>query len=140
MAYSYATEADWQAAHEGEPVPTNLDRYLRHASAIMLAATKGAVYAVGHDGFPIFTLHRHAFRDAVLAQVDAWHALNIDPTKGAAGLGTVSKRVSFGSASYGGESRKGQDEDRARTLSEPVPLAMEELRAAGLLNKTVIAR
>ena len=112
----YATEDDL-TEWTGDPVDLAAP-LLRAASSLVETCTVTALYAVDDEGYPSDPIIRAAFRDATLAQAEAWHALGLDPRKGAAG---VSGEATVTGKSLGGAS-----------LSYAVPARSTDDRVAAL--------
>jgi len=74
---AYATLAEL-AAHTNAAPESDDDRLLQRASDLLDAFLIGAVYAVDDNGLPTDAAAIAAFRDAVCAQVEWWHATGDD--------------------------------------------------------------
>lgn len=132
----YATEQDLT---EWPVTPTGHEQAaLRAASALVEDATLTAIYDVDADGMPTDPDVRAAFRDATLAQVEAWAALGIDPRKGAAGAtaaGVVTGK-SIGGASITRTAHARAGDDRAAAVSTLTGQAATILR--GVLPRSAV--
>lgn len=67
-------------AWTGEPAPDNAVQLIRRASTMVGVATRMARYEVTPAGMPADDDQAEAMRDAVCAQVNAWHIAGVDPT------------------------------------------------------------
>lgn len=70
-----------------------------YASHLVYEATKTSVYPVDGNGMPVETKTREAFKQAVLAQLDAWETNSIDPFA-VLKPGTTAVSKSLGPASF----------------------------------------
>lgn len=81
----YATSEDL-SEWTGAAAPAAVERLLRQASRLVRRATLTAVYETNPaTDLPVEPDVLDAFRDATCAQVEAWVALDIDPSAGPAG-------------------------------------------------------
>ena len=99
----YATPADYAAWADDGPAAADLQRFLRSASRLVGRATRAAVYDVDAAGKPVAgTDAADALRDATCAQVEAWHAMQVDPLLGRVGgkAQAVSKSINGASVQY----------------------------------------
>lgn len=66
-------------AWTGEPAPDNAVQLIRRASTMVGVTTRAARYEVTPAGLPSDEDQSDAMRDAVCAQVNAWHVAGVDP-------------------------------------------------------------
>lgn len=127
---------DELAAEPWQVTAGNAAALLRMASRMVDAATVTAVYAVDGTGRATDTRVGDALRDATCAQAAAWHALGIDPAKGAAGAPTAtpvaSKAIGSASISYDRSGAQIAAQARADAAGSLAPEAWHILAAAGL--------
>lgn len=103
----------------GKDPPEQAGVWLLLASRVIEHATLTAIYSTDTDGLPTDAGLRELFRAATVAQVAYWQSLDIDPTRGEAGL-TDEVRVStksIGSASVSYDFRGMQDNVAARVAA-----------------------
>jgi hypothetical protein len=92
-----------------------------------------ARYATDDAGLPTDLATRQAFRDATTAQAQYWADLNIDPSKGAAGVTPLAASKSIGGASINYSVYAATAEARAGSAGTLGPDAFYILESAGLL-------
>ncbi len=109
---------------------------LRSASLLVENATRLATYDVDTNGLPTEPKIIEAFKLATLQQIATWYFSNIDPDKGGVGQTAQisSQSVDGGSVSYSGAVSAQELGYAATSLTD---LAVEYLRSAGLLNRSV---
>lgn len=88
-------------AGSSEPVPADATLLLRKASALVLDATKAAVYRTTPDGYPVAPAYLDTLTSATYTQAEAWSRAGITP--GTTLVEASSKRV-VASKSLGGAS------------------------------------
>lgn len=77
LVYAMPTDVEkWM----GEPAPEGVVPLIRRASTMVGVATRMARYDVTPAGGPADTDVADAMRDAVCAQVAAWHTAGVDPS------------------------------------------------------------
>ncbi len=129
-----ATPADL-AAWTGTAVPSNAVPLMRSCSAMVLAATKLAIYATDTStGLPSDLTILKCMNDATCIQAAAWIALGIDPLAGGVDLGGVKKSKKIGSASFEIAGAEQTAAARANAVKELVPDAIKKLRQQNLIS------
>lgn len=125
MPLVYATPADLDQ-HQVDLDDPDATLYIRAASGLVRRVTRSCRYDVTPAGAPAREDVAEAFRDAVVAQVLTWVHLGVNPTHGTAGVqdgGKQSQSLLGGSVTYA--VRAGAADDKARTVTELVPAALD---------------
>jgi hypothetical protein len=133
----YATQADiWS-----ENAPADAAELTTHANALVGYKTRLARYHTDADGYPVSTVIRAVFKDAVAAQAQFWAANGLRPHDGELNLlsqrSVASKKIGSGAIEYEEASitEKLADRDaKVRALTELCTTAYYILNNVGLLN------
>lgn len=133
---TYATAADVET-WTGNPPPADVLPLIRSASLLVERACRNDVYSVTPAGFPDEDDVLEAMRDAVCAQVEAWHAAEVDPIAGPAGVEAEVSSTSIGSASVGMANSGAVDDARRQASESLATAALLILRNAGLASAAV---
>lgn len=129
----YAEASEYVGAYPGDPVPSNIDTLLRHASRLVRAATRCAIYDAATDGRPTDGAVSQAFTDATVAQASYWARLGLDPSLGLAGSeASVVGASRIGSAAIDYVDATARATARADALTQLCPDALWCLESAGL--------
>ena len=124
LLYATAGDSDLNSVDLDAPV---LTQRIRYASALVRQATRTAYYDTTATGAPRDEDVAEGFRQAVVAQVVAWHILDVDPAAGPAQVTGTKQSQSMLSASFTMAVRAGADQDKADTTTTLVPAARAAL-------------
>lgn len=126
------------AAWTGATEPTNAVPLLRSATAMVLAATKGAYYAVDPlTGLATDPAVAKVLTDATCIQAAAWAALKIDPLTGGVAVSTVVSQKAIGSARLTYADADAAAAAKTKAVTELVPEAVAKLSQNNLLPTNV---
>lgn len=129
MGRTYATEAEFTAWLNPDPVPAGAARLLRDASEDVDEMLLTACYRVDEDDMPVDDPVKEALRDATCAQ-----ALHRSEHGDDVEIATSGEAVSLGPLSFGGTSKGG---NASGSVPQRSPRALRILRNAGLIPGTV---
>lgn len=123
------------AAWTGQPVPDNAVVLLRECSALVLKATKLAIYATDTaTGLATDPNILNCMRDAACIQAAAWIQLGIDPLTGGVQVSAVKASKGIGSARIQYADATQVAAARQAATVSLVPAAMEKLRTQNLIS------
>ena len=134
MPLVYAAPADLPADVAGRP---DAARLIEHASRLVRQVTRNDHYPVTPAGAPdpdaLEGNLADAFRDAVVAQVEAWASLEVDPLVGPGGVEADPQSVGIGGATVAyGTASAGAERGREAAATSLVPAALLILQDVGL--------
>lgn len=140
MGRQYATPTDL-TEWTGDAAPADAAALIRHASALVEGATRGARYAVDDGGLPTGPAVVAAFRDATCAQVALWAAAGLDPTTGGieatSGRVATSKTIRGATVSYDAAAAAQAKQARTAALTSVGAETYQILDNAGLIVGSV---
>lgn len=126
------------AAWTGATEPLNAVPLLRSATTLVLAATKGAYYAVDPlTGLATDPAVAKVLTDATCIQAAAWAALGIDPLTGGVAVSTVLASKSIGSARLAYADAAAAAAAKTAAVTELVPEAVAKLSQNNLTPTNV---
>jgi len=126
------------AAWTGTTAPANAVPLLRSATSLVLAATKGAYYAVDAvTGLATDPVVAKVLNDATCIQAAAWAALGVNPLTGGVAVSTVVSQKAIGSARLTYADAAQAAAAKTAAVTELVPEAMAKLSQNNLLASNV---
>jgi hypothetical protein len=142
---TYATPADVAEYMTGDRASAPLSNaapLIRHASRLVLKATRAAVYRINPTTeLPLDPKLVATFREAVCAQVEAWASNDIDPAKGRSQVkpAVASKSAGGLSVSYTQDQAAALQRSDLASGNILVPAAWDILSDGGLLSTNLQA-
>jgi hypothetical protein len=122
----------------GTTAPANAVPLLRSATTLVLAATKGAYYAVDPlTGLATDPVVANVLNQATCIQAAAWAALGVDPLTGGVAVSTVVSAKSIGSARLTYADAAQAAAAKTAAVTELVPEAVAKLSQNNLLANNV---
>ena len=126
------------AAWTGTTAPANAVPLLRSATTLVLAATKGAYYAVDPlTGLATDPVVANVLNQATCIQAAAWAALGVDPLTGGVAVSTVVSQKAIGSARLTYADSAQAAAAKTAAVTELVPEAVAKLSQNNLLASNV---
>ena len=126
------------AAWTGTTAPANAVPLLRSATTLVLAATKGAYYAVDPlTGLATDPVVAKVLNDATCIQAAAWAALGVNPLTGGVAVSTVVSQKAIGSARLTYADAAAAAAAKTAAVTELVPEAVAKLSQNNLLPTNV---
>ena len=118
--------------------PANAAVLLRSATALVLAATKGAYYAVdATTGLATDTAVAKVLKDATCIQAAAWDAIKYNPLTGGVLTASVVEEKAIGSAKIKYADASAAGTARSQAVTGLVPDAVLKLAQNNLLSSAV---
>ena len=126
------------AAWTGTTAPANAVPLLRSATTLVLAATKGAYYAVDPlTGLATDPVVANVLNQATCIQAAAWTTLGVNPLTGGVAVSTVVSQKSIGSAHLTYADAAAAATAKTAAVTELVPEAVAKLSQNNLLPTNV---
>lgn len=126
------------AAWTGAEAPANAVPLLRSATTLVLAATKGAYYAVDPaTGLATDTAVAKVLKDVTCIQAAAWASLGVDPLTGGVVVEGVESQVGIGSGRVSYADAAHAAAAKTSALTDLVPEAQMKLSQNNLLSSNV---